>query len=305
MTSPSPFTVLDPRFEACVVAGATVEKVWTGGVWTEGPAWLPARGELIWSDIPNNRMLRWHYGTHEVAVFRQPSHGANGNTTDREGRLVTCEQYTRRITRTEPNGRAIVLADRFGGRRFNAPNDIVVKSDGSIWFTDPDYGRAAEYEGERELAGCHVYRLDPSTAEVRQMTTDFVMPNGLAFSHDETLLYIVDSGSTHVADGPNHIRRFRVGRDDALSGGEVFATDPQKFLDGFRLDLAGRLWCGAGDGVECYDYDGTKIGKIAVPERVGNLTFGGPGNDELIMCATTSVYMVRVGGLGLGVVVGS
>lgn len=300
MTSPSPFTVLDPRFAACFVPGATVETIWTGGLWTEGPAWLSASRELIWSDIPNSRMLRWHYGAQEAVVFRQPSHGANGNTVDREGRLVTCEQYARRITRTELDGGVTVLADRFDGRRFNAPNDAVVKSDGSIWFTDPDYGRAAEYEGERELAGCHVYRLDPSTGVVRQITTDFVMPNGLAFSPDESLLYIVDTGSTHVADGPNHIRRFRVGPDDALSGGEVFATDPQKFFDGFRLDLAGRLWCGAGDGVDCYDPDGTKIGKIAVPERVGNLTFGGPRLDELMMCATTSVYTIPVAVVGVG-----
>jgi len=299
MTSLSPFTVLDPRFEACAVPGATVETIWTGGLWTEGPAWLSASRELIWSDIPNNRILRWHYGAQEAAVLRQPSHGANGNTVDRERRLVTCEQYARRITRTEHDGRVTVLADRFGGRRFNAPNDVVVKSDGSIWFTDPDYGRAAEYEGERELAGCHVYRLDPSTGAVRQMTTDFVMPNGLAFSPDETLLYIVDTGSTHVADGPNHIRRFRVGPEDALSGGEVFATDPLKFLDGFRLDVAGRLWCGAGDGVDCYDPDGTKIGEIAVSERVGNLTFGGPRMDELMMCATTSVYRIATGSVGV------
>ena len=300
MTSRSPFTVLDPRCDVCGVAGATVERIWTGGAWTEGPAWLSASRELVWSDIPNNRILRWHYGAPGAAVSRQPSHGANGNTVDREGRLVTCEQYTRRITRTEHDGRVTVLADRFDGRRFNAPNDVVVKSDGSIWFTDPDYGRAAEYEGERELAGCHVYRLDPSTGAVRQMTTDFVMPNGLAFSPDESLLYIVDTGSTHVADGPNHIRRFRVGPDDALSGDEVFATDPQKFFDGFRLDLAGRLWCGAGDGVDCYDPDGTKIGKIAVPERVGNLTFGGPRLDELMMCATTSVYTIPVAVVGAG-----
>ena len=299
MRSPSPFTVLDPRFEACVVAGATVEKIWTGGVWTEGPAWLPRSGDLLWSDIPNNRILRWHHGAQEVEVFRQPSQGANGNTVDREGRLVTCEQYARRITRTDHDGGVTVLADRFGGRRFNAPNDVVVKSDGSIWFTDPDYGRAAEYEGERELAGCHVYRLDPSTGEVRQMTTDFVMPNGLAFSPDESLLYIIDTGSTHVADGPNHIRRFRVGLGDVLGGGEVFATDPRKFLDGFRLDLAGRLWCGAGDGVDCYDPDGTKIGKVAVSERVGNLTFGGPRHDELLMCATASVYRIATGSAGI------
>ena len=193
-----------------------------------------------------------------------------------------------------------MLADRFEGKRFNAPNDIVVKSDGSIWFTDPDYGKSAAYEGVRELEGCHVYRLDPSTGALRQMTTDFVMPNGIAFSPDESVLYIVDTGSTHRPDGPNHMRRFRVGPDDTLTGGEVFATDPLKCFDGFRADIAGRLWCGARHGVDCYNPDGTLIGKIAIPERVGNLTFGGPNSDELLMCGTTSIYRLQVVVRGLG-----
>jgi gluconolactonase len=288
------FAVLDPRFEACIDGDAGLEKLWAGGKWIEGPAWLARSGQLIWSDIPHNRMLRWDYASGAVDEFRRPSHGSNGNTVDREGRLVTCEHNTRRITRTEIDGSVTVMADRFDGKRFNSPNDVVVKSDGSIWFTDPDYGRSPDYEGELELAGCHVYRLDPATGALRQMTSDFVMPNGLAFSLDEAQLYIIDTGSTYKADGPNHIRRFRVGPDHNLSGGEVFATDPKKFLDGFRLDVVGRLWCGAGDGVDCYHPDGTLIGKIAVPERVANLTFGGPGNDELLMCATTSVYRVRL-----------
>lgn len=296
----SPFISLDPRFDACIVAGATVEKIWGGGIWTEGPVWFPVTGDLLWSDIPNNRMMRWRYGADTITVFRQPSRGANGNTVDHEGRLVTCEQYSRRITRTEGDGTLSVLADRFEGKRFNAPNDIVIKSDGSIWFTDPDYGSAPDYEGEREMTGCHVYRLDPSTGALRQMTDDFVMPNGLAFSPDETLLYIADTGSTHVADGPNHIRCFRVGYNDTLSGGEVFATDPRRSFDGFRLDTAGRLWTGSRSGVDCYDPSGDKIGSIALPERVGNLTFGGTGKNDLLMCATTSVYRVLVGVAGTG-----
>lgn len=286
--------VLDSRFEGCVPSDARLEQLWTGGKWTEGPAWLQTRGMLVWSDIPNNRMLQWDLRSGSVAVFRQPSHGANGNTVDREGRLVTCEQYSRRITRTEPDGTITVLADRFEGRRFNAPNDVVVKSDGTIWFTDPDYGRSPDFQGELELSGCHVYRLDPASGTLRQMTDDFVMPNGLAFSPDERQLYIIDTGSTHLPDGPNHMRRFSVATDGTLSGGDVFARDPMKFFDGFRVDHAGRLWCGAGDGVDCYHPDGTLIGKIAVPERVGNLTFGGPALTDLLICATTSVFRVTV-----------
>ncbi len=186
--------MLDPRFAACVPADARVERLWTGGRWTEGPAWLDREQCLIWSDIPGNRMLRWNAADGAVAVFREPSQGGNGNTVDREGRLVTCEQYTRRLTRTEPDGRITVLVDNFEGRRFNAPNDVVVKSDGSVWFSDPDYGRSPLYEGVRELDGCHVYRFDPSTGETQQMTHDLIMPNGLAFSADERLLYIVDTG---------------------------------------------------------------------------------------------------------------
>jgi gluconolactonase len=238
--------------------------------------------------------MSWEYATGRVSEFRRPSEGANGNTVDREGRLVTCEQYARRITRTERDGSVTVLVDRFEGKRFNAPNDIVVKSDGSIWFTDPDYGRSPHYEGKLELDGCNVYRFDHATSGIRQMTRDFVMPNGLAFSHDEKLLYVTDTGSTHKSDGPNHIRRFRVAPDGSLSGGEVFATDPLKYFDGFRVDGAGRLWCGAGDGVDCYHPDGMLIGKISIPERVGNLTFGGPDRQELLICATTAVYRCRV-----------
>lgn len=290
--------VLDPRFAACVVEDARPERLWHDGIWTEGPVWLPESRQLIWSDIPNNRMLRWTYDDGQVAEFRRPSRGGNGNTRDRQGRLVTCEQYSRRMTRTEYDGSITVLAESFGGKRFNAPNDVVVKSDGSIWFTDPDYGKSPAYEGVRELDGCHVYRLDPDTGVLRQMTADFVMPNGLAFSPDERLLYVVDSGSTHQPNGPNHMRRFRVEAGDALVGGEVFATDPQKCFDGFRLDQSGRLWCGAKAGVTCFDPDGTLIGAISLPERVGNLCFGGPANDELLICATTSVYRLKVNVIG-------
>ena len=292
------FEVIDRRFEVCVVPTAKVERIWTGGRWVEGPAWLPDSRTLIWSDIPNNRMMSWSEATGEVAAFRQPSNGGNGNTIDRQGRLVTCEQYTRRITRTEHNGAITVLIDNFEGKRFNAPNDIVVKSDGSVWFTDPDYGKSPLYEGQRELDGCHVYRLDPGTGEIRQMTTDFVMPNGLAFSPDERLLYIVDTGSTHVKGGPNHVRRFRVGADDTLSGGEVIATNSAEKFDGFRLDTEGLLWMGAEDGIHCHLSDGTMIGKISLPERASNLTFGGRDRNRLMITGSTSIYSLDVNARG-------
>jgi gluconolactonase len=293
------FAVLDPRFAAAIDPAAAVERLWTGGKWTEGPAWLDREGCLIWSDIPGNRLWRWTEMDGAVSVFRDPSHGGNGNTVDREGRLVTCEQYTRRITRTEPNGTITVLVDNVAGRRFNAPNDVVVKSDGSVWFSDPDYGGSALYEGERELDSCHVYRFDPASGEIRQMTDDLVMPNGLAFSADERLLYIVDTGSTHVPNGPNHIRRFSVGTDDRLGGGEVFATNAAEKFDGLRLDTAGRLWCGAEDGVHCYHPDGTLIGKLLLPERASNLCFGGPDHRTLLITGTTSIYRCAVAADGL------
>lgn len=278
------YTVLDPRFDACTVPGGTAETLWTGGKWVEGPAWFDA-GFLVWSDIPNDRMLRWDASG--VTTFRQPSGKANGNTLDREGRLITCEGNGRRITRTEADGQITTLTDRFQGARFNAPNDVVVKSDGSIWFTDPRYG-----DGEPELPGCHVYRLDPATGHVRQMTSDMVMPNGLAFSLDESELFVVDTGSTSRPDGPNHIRRFQVGAGSWLSGGAVFAENRAKSFDGIRFDSTGRLWCGASDGVHCYAPDGTLIGQINLPERAANLCFGPEG--WLFVTATTSLYRVPV-----------
>lgn len=290
--------VLDPEFAHCIDADAVVERVWTGGIWTEGPAWFERENRLVWSDIPNKRMLAWDAATGAVSTFRTPANGANGNTTDREGRLVTCEQYSRRITRTEADGTISVLADRFEGKRFTAPNDIVVKSDGSIWFTDPDYGRGDDYEGEPELDGSHVYRIDPADGSVRQMTVDMVMPNGLAFSPDEQVLYVIDTGSTHRDDGPNHIRAFGVGDDQTLSGGKVIAVDEQKFFDGLRVDRDGRLWCGTGDGVRCYRPDGTLIGRIRLPERASNLQFSGLDRSTLMICGSSSLYrcQTRVAG---------
>lgn len=286
-----PYVTLDRRFAPFAVPGGRAERLWTGGSWTEGPAWFAA-GYLLWSDIPGNRILRWDEGTGAVARFRQPSQGANGNTVDRAGRLVTCEGSSRQVTRTETAGLTTVLAHQFDGKRFNAPNDVVEKSDGTIWFTDPSYG-GPEYQGELELDGSHVYRLDPGTGDLRQMTQDMAMPNGLAFSLDESTLFVTDTGSSHGAEFPNHIRRFSVGTD-SLTGGEVFATSAAKSFDGIRFDSTGNLWCGEADGVHCYAPDGALIGRIALPERAANLCFGGVSGQLLLITATTSLYRVPV-----------
>ncbi|HVC81229.1 MAG TPA: SMP-30/gluconolactonase/LRE family protein [Chloroflexota bacterium] len=289
------FEILDERFRHCVKGSARVEKLYEGCRWAEGPAYFPAGRYLVWSDIPNDRMLRWDEMTGMVGAFRQPAGYANGNTVDRAGRLVTCEHGNRRVTRTEHDGSITVIADRFEGKRFNSPNDVVVKSDQSIWFTDPSYGIDSDYEGHRgesEIGACHVYRVDPRSGACRIVADDFVRPNGLAFSPDERRLYIADTGASHMPNGPRHIRVFAVAEDGALSGGDVFATCTAGSFDGFRLDDAGRIWTSAGDGVHCYHPDGSLIGKICIPEPVANVVFGGPKRNRLFICATTSLYSI-------------
>lgn len=282
------FQVLDERFRR-VDGDALVEELHTGCRWTEGPAYFPAGRYLVFSDIPNDRMLRWDETTGAVGVFRSPAGYANGHTVDRRGRLVSCEHGTRRVTRTEPDGSITVLADRFEGRKFNSPNDVVEHSDGSIWFTDPSYGIDSDYEGHRadsEIGACHVYRIDPS-GEVRVVADDFERPNGLAFSADEGQLYIVDTRR-------KHIRRFDLAEGGKLSGGNEFATCDAGSFDGLRLDDRGRVWVSAHDGLHCFDPDGTLIGKLKLPQIVSNLTFGGPKRNHLFITATTSVYAIRV-----------
>jgi gluconolactonase len=289
------YEVLDDRFRHLVKVAAKVEKLYEGCRWAEGPAYLPAHRYVLWSDIPNDRMLRFDETTGQTGVFRQPAGHSNGNTVDREGRIVTCEHGNRRVTRTEHDGRITVVADRFEGKRFNSPNDVAVKSDGSIWFTDPAYGIDSDYEGhkgESEIGACHVYRVDPGSGAVAVVADDFVRPNGLAFSPDEKRLYVADTGVSHVKDGPKHIRAFEVAEDGRLSGGDVFATCTSGVFDGFRFDDEGRLWAGAGDGVHCFNAEGTLLGKVLVPERVANLVFGGPKRNRMFLCATTSLYAV-------------
>ncbi|KFG68983.1 SMP-30/gluconolactonase/LRE family protein [Microvirga sp. BSC39] len=289
--------VLDDRFQRLHIGSARLEKLAEGCRWAEGPAYFPAGRYLIWSDVPNDRMMRFDETSGAVSIFRHPSGYSNGNTVDRQGRLVTCEHGNRRVTRTEHDGSITVLASHHQGKRFNSPNDVVVKSDGSIWFTDPAYGIDSDYEGhkaESEIGDCHVYRIDPHTGDVRIVAGDFVRPNGIAFSPDERRLYVADTGATHVKDGPRHIRVFDVDDRGGLSGGSVFATCTQGLFDGFRLDDAGRIWASAGDGVHCYESDGTLIGKILVPEAVANVVFGGPKRNRLYICATTSFYAIML-----------
>jgi gluconolactonase len=289
------YEILDARFGRYVRTTARVEKLYEGSRWAEGPAYFAAGRYLVWSDIPNDRMLRWDETTGTVGVFRAPAGYTNGHTVDREGRLVSCEHGARRVTRTEHDGSITVIADRFEGKRLNSPNDVVVASDGSVWFTDPTYGIDSDYEGyrvESEIGASNVYRVDPQTGACAVAADDFVRPNGLAFSPDERRLYVSDTGMTHVPDGPRHIRAFDVGPGGALSGGEIFATCTEGMFDGFRFDEEGRLWVGAGDGVHCYDGDGTLLGKVRVPETVANVAFGGPRRNRLFICATTSLYAV-------------
>ncbi|MFC7398888.1 SMP-30/gluconolactonase/LRE family protein [Chelatococcus sp. GCM10030263] len=288
------FDVRDERFSSLVLGNVHLEKLATGCRWAEGPAYFPAGRYLIWSDIPNNRLMRYDETDGSVSVFQQPANNQNGHTVDREGRLVSCEHQGRCVSRIEHDGRRTVLASHYEGKRLNSPNDVVVKSDGSLWFTDPTYGIDSEYEGDAapsEIGASNVYRLDPQTGQLATVATDFVKPNGLAFSPDEHLLYIADTGATHVKDGPRHIRRFTV-TGDRLSGGEVFATCDVGLFDGLRVDVAGNIWTSAGDGVHCYAPDGALIGKIKVPEVVANVCFGGPKRNRLFICATTSLYAV-------------
>ena len=292
------FVVVEPAFRRLVKTSARVEQLWTGARWTEGPAWFEALQSLVFSDIPNDRLRRYDATTGAVGTLRA-GHGrfTNGNTVDRAGRLVSCEHGTRQVTRTEHDGTVTVLADRFGGKRFNSPNDVVVKADGTIWFTDPAYGIDSDYEGikgESEIGGDHVYRLDPRDGGITRVADDFVRPNGLAFAPDERRLYVADSGASHVDDGPRHLRAFDVADDGRLTGGAVVASCDVGVYDGLRCDTEGRIWTSAGDGVHCLAPDGTLLGKIRVPERVANLCFAGPRRNWLLITATTSLYGVRL-----------
>jgi gluconolactonase len=291
--------VLDRRFTARQ-GNAAIERIATGFRWAEGPVYFADGGYLLWSDIPNNRIMRWLEEDGHVSVFRANSHHTNGNTRDREGRLLSCEHDTRRVTRTEHDGRITVLMDRFSGKPLNGPNDIVVAADGAVWFTDPGYGIDGPYEGHTAPAElpCNVYRLDPASGAATVVAGDFTRPNGIAFSPDERRLYIVDTGITH--GGPSHIRVFDVD-GPKLANGRVFAENYAPGMpDGVRTDAEGNVWCSMGwsdpaeDGVRCYAPDGDMIGKIHLPEVCANLCFGGRKRNRLFMTASTSVYSLHL-----------
>jgi gluconolactonase len=295
------FEVVDPRFEKLVFGNVHLEKLATGCRWSEGPAWFGGGRYLIWSDIPNDRKMRYDDTDGSVSVFMKPAYNSNGHSVDREGRLICCEHRGRCISRIEHDGSRTVLASHYQGRKLNSPNDAVVKSDGSIWFTDPSYGIDSEYEGDAspmEQTGCHVYRYDPETQEVTAVSTDFEKPNGIAFSPDEKFLYVADTGATHVENGPRHIRCFEVLSGKSLGASIVFATCTSGLFDGFRIDALGHVWTSAGDGVHCYHPEGTLIGKIKVPEVVANVCFGGLKRNRLFICGTTSLYAVYLNARG-------
>jgi gluconolactonase len=294
------YEIFDERFRMMMPCNGWVEKLFTGAMWAEGPVYFADSDSLLFSDIPNNRILRCVAngpGAFSVTEYRKPSNNANGNTRDPEGRLVSCEHGARRVTRTEIDGRITVLVDNFKNKRLNSPNDVVVKSDGSVWFTDPSYGILSDYEGhkgEREYGGAYVFRLDPISQKLQVVADDFVQPNGLAFSPNEDKLYVSDTGLSHNPKGPHHIRVFDVAKNGTVKGGKVFATIDPGVADGLRLDTQGNVWTSAGDGVQCFSPKGELLGKIKVPEVVANLTFGGPKRNRLFITATSSLYSTFV-----------
>ena len=288
------YEIRDPRFRQLIVPSAGLDELYSDCRWAEGPVWFADLNCLLFSDIPNQRMLRCS-PRGEVSVFREPSNFTNGNTRDRQGRLISCEHGKRRVTRTEIDGSITVLTDSFDGKRLNSPNDVVVRSDGSVWFTDPTYGILSDYEGYRaepEQGARNVYRIDPSSGALSVVADDFRQPNGLAFSPDETRLYVADSARSHDETAPSHIRVFDVEDGSRLVNGRVFCDLDNGIPDGLRTDTAGNVWTSAGDGVHCFAPDGTLLGKILVPQTVANLAFGGPRRNRLYITATRSLYAV-------------
>lgn len=284
------YEIIDPIFAQYVLGNAPVKQLATGFDWVEGPVWFGDANCLLFSDIPNNRILRWT-PDQGISTYRAPSNYANGHTRDLQGRLISCEHGLRRVTRTELDGSITVIADNFGGKPLNSPNDVVVKSDGSIWFSDPHYGIMTNYEGfaSRQENPCQVYRV--TLKGIEAMVTDMNCPNGLAFSPDERRLYVADTGRMFSKD-TQEIRVYDCAPDGVLSKGRHFHTVSAGGADGIRVDNDGNIWSSAGDGVHCISPKGQLLGKIFVPETVSNLCFGGRAKHELYITATTSLYRI-------------
>lgn len=290
------YKIVDEAFRNLILANVTLGKISSGHLWTEGPVWFPAHNCLLFSDIPNEKIYRW-LTDGSVSEFRDRSNYSNGHTRDLEGRLVSCQHGTRSVTRTEHDGSITTLADVHEGKKLNSPNDVVIKSDGTVWFTDPSYGILTDYEGyksEREQSGNYVFRLDPFDGELNIVAEGFTQPNGLAFSADEKLLYVAESGRSHDPDTRTVLKVFDVLDTGSLTNGREFAEIDPGIPDGLRVDRDGHLWVSAADGVHCLASDGRLLGKIHVPETVSNLAFGGPRGNLLFITATSSVYAIHV-----------
>lgn len=289
------FEIIDPVFKSLILPNVHVDLIYTGGRWLEGPVYVPAARHLLFSDIPNNRVMRYDEVNDTVATFEAPSHFANGHTLDREGRVISCEHLTRRVTRREHDGSLTTLAESFDGKRLNSPNDVIADSKGNIWFTDPSYGISTPYEGsfaESEIGSRNVYRLTPD-GQLEAVITDLQQPNGLALSRDEQALYVVDSGVQ-----PAKLMAYALDISAKPASGRVFSECTNGMYDGLRIDHAGHVWTSAGDGVHCLGPDGTILGKILIPETVSNVCFGGQERNRLYITATRSLFAVYLNARG-------
>lgn len=296
------YQVRDARFERLIHGNARMETLWSGGRWCEGPAYFAAGKYLIWSDIPNDRLLRFDETNGVVSTFLQPAMNHNGHTVDGQGRLISCEHRGRCVSRTEHDGRRTILAAEWQGKQLNSPNDVVVKSDCSIWFSDPSYGIDSDYEGDLAIGAVgsrQIYRIS-AEGGLSVVADDLVQPNGIAFSPDESLLYVADTGYTHDKSCEPKIRAYPVKSDGKSVGtGKTLMTCDAGLFDGFRVDTNGNIWSSAGDGVHCFAPDGTLLGKILTGEVVANLVFGGPKRNRLYICATTTLRAIYVNAQGM------
>lgn len=298
----APFDIRDPRFARYVLSSAGLEELASGFRWTEGPVWFGDAQCLLFQDLPRNRTMRWSEAE-GLSVFRYPSDYANGQTRDCEGRLIACSHRGRCLYRTELDGRVTTLVTHHAGKRLNSPNDVIVKSDGTIWFTDPLYGISNDYEGGRQVSEQPpgLYRYDLASRELRLMADDFDGPNGLAFSPDESRLYVAESGAPNAASPRQYIRAFdATAGGTRLSGGAVFHKIEPGFCDGMRVDEDGNIWSSAGDGVHCIAPDGKLLGKILVPRRVSNVAFGGLAKNRLFITASDTLYAIFLDRRGCG-----